>query len=497
MKMLRTTRPRVLTASHFFLWLLLGGPPTPVLAQKPLQLLPIKKEVPATEGYLGILTTPLAVVSLSGKENRVLDADRNGMAVFEKLPPGTYAYRINLADHHSIKREKISVQPGKAKVAVDRLKPIFSTLVLVMGGQAGDDVRIWINEELISPDQIEVRDGKLLVKRLQLPENVFHQIKIEKPYHEGIVIQQLIQLVECENFVSVDLVPLKGTLILSGNAGARIYLDGEDKGLLASNGELRLRGLVPREYSLRAELLGFASLDQRVTISPSGENRVEIPLEPLIEPAEITHAFLEEREQFFPRTPDGWQFEKAKSLKMEGAGLALLKSGTFPSHLFSIFQDFTMVFQVRQWDGGGIGWVVRASDLKNYYKFELLPSSRLDQQQPYRMTFCLYQNGVCQSAQDYPLGMIKAEDLRKGKFRVMVTVSKDKIWHCILSGGQRMPLGPTFVAPALARGGGGMSGVEGANSILEELRLLPGVFTAADCQIPKKPKESVLKEEIR
>jgi len=73
---------------------------------------------------------------------------------------------------------------------------------------------------------------------------------------------------------------------------------------------------------------------------------------------------------------------------MAGAGLALLKSGAIPEQPFSVFEEATMIFQVREWNGGGIGWVARAVDLRNYYKFELLPTSR-DHAQPYELTFSL------------------------------------------------------------------------------------------------------------
>ncbi len=492
---MNTLRVTGLTGFHrsiFFLLLSLGGLPALVLAQKPLELLPINpigKKVPPTEGYLGILTTPQAVVTLSGKEKRVLRADQNGMAVFEKLSPGIYTYRIILDDYHSLERSIVKVKPGKPEVAVDRLMPVFSTLALVMGGQAGHDVRVWINEKPISADQIEVQEGKLLVKRLQLPERVFHEIRIEKPNHKGIVIQRLIQLGECENFVSVELVPLKGALSLSGNAGARIYLDGQDKGILGSDGRLRLADLLPREYRLRAELFGFANLDTAVTISPGAEeSHVEVRLEPVTEITEMTQAF---RGEIFPVLPKAWQVDQGKSLRMEGAGLALFKSGTYAQHPFSVYEDSTMIFQVQQWDGGGIGWVARAIDQRNYYKFELLPPSPLDDKaRYYQMVFSLCEDGICRPLKNDPLSMFEAAHLREGGFRVTMTVEKDQIWHCIKPRGRtKRPLGPTYAAPAFARGGMGMSGVAGARSTIDELSLFPQTFEQTDCQAVSKPGE--------
>ncbi len=445
------------------------------------------KTVPASEGYLDIFTTPKAIVTLTGQENQRLVADRYGKATFAKLKRGTYAFKVELEDHQTEEKRAVLIQPGKPTTYRVDLKPVFSTLVLALGRQADRDVQLWIDQQPIPPAQIEVREGKVVVKRLQLAENVVHEIRIEKPYHEGLVLERPIQLGECENFVSIELIPLKGALILAGNAGARIYLDGEDRGLLASSGELRLTGLLPGEYRLRAELFGFADLDTQVTISPGKEEkRVEIRLEPLLETAEIAHAFLQEKEQFFPGRPDGWQVETARSLRMVGSGLALLKSGTIPEHLFSIFRNATLIFQVREWNGAGIGWIARARDLRQFYKFELLPSSP-DPAQPYQLILSLCRDGDCQPLERHPLETIDGALLRNGRFRIVMTLSDDQIWHCITTqDGKKRPLGPTFAAPIFARGGVGLSGIEGATTIVEELRLLPGVFESEDCEVPRE-----------
>lgn len=471
----------------FWLVVVLGGLPARGWAQsrpKWIAVTPLQstKAVPASEGYLDIFTTPNAVVTVSGRESRRRLADRYGKATFAKLKRGTYNFKVELEDYHPEEKRAVEIVPGKPTSFRVDLKPVFSTLVLGMGGQADRDVQIWIDRQPISPEQIEVREGKLLVKGLQLDEEVVREIKVAKPYHEGMVLERPIRPGECENFVSVELVPLKGALILSGDAGARIYLDGEDKGRLASDGQLRLPDLLPREYRLRAELFGFADLETEVTISAGAEEtRAELHLQPVIETAEMTHAFLGE---FFPEQPKGWQVETGNALRMEGAGLALFKSGTFPQHPFSVFQDATLIFHVRQWDGGGIGWIARAVDPRNYYKFELLPPSPLDQAKDYRMTFSLCEDGVCRLLKNDLLAMFDAADLRRGGFRVVMTVAKDQIWHCITTlDGKKRPLGPTYDAPAFARGGMGLSGVEGATSTLDELSLFPRIFEPTDCQI--------------
>ena len=477
----------------FSLLLVLGGLSASGRAQsrpKWIAVTPLQstKSIPASEGYLDIFTTPNAVVTVTGRESRRLIADRYGKATFEKLKRGTYAFKVELQDYQPEEKKKVAIEPGRPVSFRVDLKPVFSTLVLGMGGQADRDVQISIDRQPISPEQIEVREGKLLVKRLQLDEEVVREIKIEKPYHEGLVLERPIRPGECENFVSVELVPLKGALSLSGNAGARIYLDGEDKGLLGSDGRLRLPGLPPRRYQLRAELFGFADLHCEVTISPGAEEtQAEVRLKPVIETAEITQAF---RGEIFPVLPKGWQVDQGKSLQMEGAGLTLFKSGTYDQHPFSVYQDSTLIFQVRQWDGGGIGWVTRAVDLRNYYKFELLPPSAPDQPQSYRMVFSLCEEGICRPLSNDLLPMFDEAHLRQGGFRVTVTMKKDQIWHCITTrDGKKRPLGPTYAAPAFARGGMGMSGVVGARSIIDELSLFPETFERTDCQDKSKLQE--------
>ena len=66
-----------------------------------------------------------------------------------------------------------------------------------------------------------------------------------------------------EQQLALALKGLPGTLSLSSvPAGARFYLDGEYRG----KGEIVLSGLAPREYTVRAELEGYGSLERKIEI---------------------------------------------------------------------------------------------------------------------------------------------------------------------------------------------------------------------------------------
>ena len=440
------------------------------------------KSIPPSEGYLDIFTTPGAMVTLSGRENRQVRADRYGKATFDKLKGGSYAFEVSLADYQPEEKADVRIQPGRPTTYRVDLKPVFSTLVLGLGSQATADVLVRIDNQPVPAEQIEIRDGKLFVRRLRVDDNETHLIRIDKPYHEGVEVERPIRLGECENFLAIELKQLTGRLILAGNAGARIYLDGEDKGMLSNGGELTIPDLVPGDYQLRAQLFGYQDLNLKVTLPPGKDSEmIGISLVQLVEKAEIDHSFLAENEQFFPGRPEKWTITAGKYLTIEGRGEALLKSGLVKDQQFSIFEDSKMRIRVRDWNGKGIGWVVRAIDLKNYYRFELSPS--VNNSQFYQLVFSACRSGVCETLKTDDLATIPASLLGKGGFTVEVNASGEKIWHCIIpSDGRKKPLGPTYAAVGFSRGGVGLSGVAGAVTTVDDLLLQPGNSESELCR---------------
>ncbi|MFZ4986096.1 MAG: carboxypeptidase-like regulatory domain-containing protein [Blastocatellia bacterium] len=438
--------------------------------------------VPPSEGYLDIFTAPNALVTLTGRESKQLRADQNGRATFEKLKLGVYSFKVDLADYQSEELKEFKVLPGRPTSFRVDLKPVFSTLVLGMGSQAASDVLVRIDDQPIAADQVEPRDGKLFVRRLRVADNETHLIRIEKPYHEPIVIERPIRLGECENFVSVELKQLTGRLILAGNAGARIYLNGEDRGVLTNSGEMSIPDLVPGDYQLRAQLFGYQDLNLNVTLPPGrDEERVELRLTQLIERAEIDHSFLEDLEQFFPGRPEKWTITAGKYLTVDGPGEALLRSGLVKDQQFSIFEDSMMRIRVREWNGRGIGWIVRATDLKTYYRFQLIPSAT--NSLIHQLVFSTCRDGRCETVKTDDLATVTVGMLRKGAFTVDVNSSGERIWHCITtSDGKKKPLGPTYAALTFARGGSGLSGVEGSVTVIDDLLLQPGNSESELCR---------------
>lgn len=440
------------------------------------------KSIPPSEGYLDIFTTPGAVVSLSGRESREVRADRYGKATFDKLKGGSYSFEVSLADYQPEGKTDVKILPGRPTTYRVDLKPVFSTLVLGLGSQAAADVLVRIDDQPISAEQIEIRDGKLFVRRLKVADNETHLIRIDKPHHEGVEVERPIRLGECENFLAIELKQLTGRLTLAGNAGARIYLDGEDKGMLSNSGELTIPDLVPGDYQLRAQLFGYQDLNLRLTLPPGKEvELVQISLVQLLEKTEIDHSFAVENEQFFPGRPEEWAITAGKYLTIEGRGEALLKSGLVKDQQFSIFEDSKMRIKVREWNGKGLGWLVRAVDLKNYYRFELSPS--VNNSQFYQLVFSTCRDGACETVKTDDLATIPVSLLRKGGFTVEVNASGEKIWHCITPGdGRKKPLGPTYAAVGFPRGGSGLSGVAGAVTTVDDLLLQPGNAESELCR---------------
>ena len=490
-----------------FVWcgisLIVSAQKRPQDTQDELDKVSTKMTVPKSEGYLDIFTEPDATVTLTavtarkrGTDSYTLNerSNNDGRATFKKLKPGDYSLKVEKADYRPWTYAKaVKIRPGEPEAFRVELAPLYSTLILGIGSQAAPDVRVLIDDVPVPRDQIEVGVGKITVKRLPIQEDTVRRVRIEKPYHESFEIERLIGPGECRNVVTVQLKQQTGKLILSGDAGTEVYLNGEDRGALANDGKLTIAGLAPGDYLMRAELFGFFDLETRVKITPGKEEElIELKLEPNIETTDISYSFQEKIEQFFPGRPVEWEVVEGRTLRLSGTERALLKSRKVQGHKFSIFEDHSMILKVRNWNGTGMGWVVRAKELNDYYKVELAPSKAelnlsSNKGPVYQMVFSRCTGGGCEVKEATPLATVSASDLREKGFIITTMASGGEIWHCLKIGNEEVkPLGPTYPASVL-KGGVGLSGVDGGQVLVDQLLVFPRIINSKTCQrVPER-----------
>ena len=468
------------TSYEFSLTLAQKAPPGSVRTSPPKPVVSL--------GALDIFTTPQARVTLdsgSGKKSKpmVEQADVDGKVSFSNLKSGLYAVRVDLEDHESRVERKIAINNGKTVTLRLDLIPRYSTLVIDLGDQAGPDVSVDINDAPISSERIELLTGKVIVKRVAVTGKDTCRIRVKKRYHEDYELTRSIEPTK-ENVYRIVLRKLTSNLTLQGNAGARIYLNGEDRGVLANDGKLIVTGLVTGDYPLRAQLFGFADLETKISIVPGKyEYETSIRLEPLVERAEISYQFQTSDE--FPERPKDWKIENGK-LTMAGAGTVLVRRNTLQSGQFSIFDKFTAILGVSRWNGKSLGWVIRAADQQSYHKVELRLAPTGNQADLYQLVLSNCQSGKCIPNDKYDLRTL-TDILKNGDFRIYVSVSGRHIWHCISGGGSERPLGPTLLVQGMELGGVGLSGVEGAESTVNQLLILPGEPIRSKSCEPRRP----------
>ena len=464
---------------------------TVALAQRPPVRMPTQPpKVIVTRGVIDIFTTAGARVTLSQKtigKNRggkwEKQADSDGKVSFQDLNNGVYAVKVDLKDHEPKDEQNIKVVAGKTITLRLDLVPQYAMLVLDLGDQAGPDVSVDINGLPVSSDRIESGAGKVLVKRVAVTGNETCKILIRKPHHENYELAHPIKPVE-ENFVRVELRRLTVTLKLEGNAGARIYINGEDRGVLANDGKLVVSGLVPGDYQLRAQLFGFNDFEKGLKLTQEKyEEEIAIRLEPLVERTDITYSFQQSRE--FPEQPKDWKIENGV-LRLIGAGTVLARRNSAVANRFSVFDNLTMVLNVQDWNGKGIGWIVRATDPESYYKAELKPSatsSTASSTSGYQLNLSRCRSGSCVQNETHYLKSLSGL-LNKGGFRILMMVSKDEVWHCITtqSDGVERPLGPTLPVPDMSSGGVGLSGLEGGDVTINQLSFIPRLVRTSSCK---------------
>ncbi len=150
-------------------------------------------------------------------------------------------------------------------------------------------------------------------------------------------------------------------IVVTGPAGARVYLDGADRGVVPQSGELILSA-VPSERKpmLVVEKTGFARFERTLDLADGAPVAVAVRLDPLPVATEFADTFLS---LDFWDAPAGWSADRGVLRVAPADRIGLVRD--------KWFGDGDIVFGLRLTDGRGAAWVLRAQDGDRYYLFRL------------------------------------------------------------------------------------------------------------------------------
>jgi len=348
-----------------------GPKPQPV---EPSAATPKTIVVKPTEGYLALSTTPAAriVLSTAGQKRSFL-ADAEGQLHVPKLKPGSYQIEIKHDDCQP-HAELLKIVKGEPTVLIKPLIEKYGIVMLGLGALTGPDVAIKLDGQPMPPAQLKVEKEMIGIRRVPVGA---HRIEISKPGY----INWSRDLFEVkpgdvpDNLIPIDLERATIAVTIRSLPGARVYVDNEERGVVAADQMLRVPGLPPGAHKLRLELFGYENAERPLTLTlDRREMTEEVKLESLIEIAEDKEDFDASLVKWFPARPAPWQLENGRGMLVRGDAASLFKRASYPANRFNLYDDFTLVFRVRFATGKGVAWIARARDAQNYYRFELTTS---------------------------------------------------------------------------------------------------------------------------
>ncbi|MCS6884082.1 MAG: PEGA domain-containing protein [Acidobacteriota bacterium] len=150
-------------------------------------------------------------------------------------------------------------------------------------------------------------------------------------------------------------------LLVETLPGAKVYLNGEEKGEVPAERKLLVADIVPGSYEVLVSKKGY--VDQKVTEQLKvGENTLSVKLLPIPNSADFDEYFKSGLSKWV--APAEWKVQKD--------GLIVTGQNTFGFPKGYNYRDFDALFSFRMNNAKGIAWALRIQDEgKNYYLFYL------------------------------------------------------------------------------------------------------------------------------
>lgn len=320
---------------------------------------PVKKPVAAkvvTNGVLYLSTDPpdaQVAITRNGKTIKNEVAVEGELQV--ELPRGEYAVVLS-ANRYKSEERKIVITPRKPTIEDVELTPTTGSIVI---GPVDADYRVTIDGQSPAEADLKFVREKNQMQVLNIPIGE-HLLKI---FHPSIVAKELKVPVEggAETNVTPKFQPAIVNLTVMGEAGAQVYIDNAFRGSIADSGRTGVLAIPPGKHTVRLVKDEFDPAEKTQTFDP-GDVSVTIPLTRV--------KFSDEAADFF--TDGGAFWEKPATWKMEKGKMNVRGPGFgFRKEPYNRYKDFKMEFDVKFLNGKGAVWVVRATDARNYYLFQL------------------------------------------------------------------------------------------------------------------------------
>lgn len=326
------------------------------------------------------------------------------------LKAGKYKFRFEHPDYE-IDLKEITFASGENKPVTGVLKPKFGFLLL---DNLPREASIFLDGKLVEETSFSWQeDGNLKLKTL-LGE---HELKVALKGYQAFISQHNIKDAT-PIAVGVELKKLVASLIVKSNPGARVYLDKEEKGTIATDGKLVLNELVPqKDYQLSIENEGYKKFETKVNLVLEKENSIEQTLSLLPSSSEFVDNF---ESLVFWNAPSEWQ-AKNGFVQVNSKEVGLPKELNYC--------NAEVVFGLRLLNSRGAAWVVRAQDKENYYLFSLNAS---EGNYPNRLVTYICRKGKYDLTQPTIIPVPIPIELKPNQtYRIQIIIKANQIEHIL------------------------------------------------------------------
>lgn len=382
------------------------------------------------------------------------------------MTPGAYQLNITHPDYESF-TTTVNIERGNPTTVAPELISKYGAVII---GELPVGVVVWFDGKPVERAAVD-EQGRLALERLPVGE---HRLRSSKPGYKDW--EMTLTVKPGETLPLTAKMPLATVdLTVRTKPGARVYLNGEEKGIAPPDGSLMVSNLPPGNYRLRALLDGYEPFEKTLSLALNNYRVVEtVGLTPIAESSEATENFRQGLAKWSP-APPAWRVENGV-LHISGAAVAFFKDAT-ETRAFNVYRDFTWSFDLSFGKGKGAAWVVRALDTKNYYLFELT-TAKSDRRQ-WLFNFYLCRDGKLELKDSRDV--VENLETPNDSFHLNVKVVGNQFSHTISIASRpqlgELPLG-SFTDNTFAYGGVGFHAINGM-----EIKVLSFVI------IPEKKAE--------
>lgn len=325
------------------------------------------------------------------------------------LKAGKYKFRFEHPDYQSDLQE-ITLNSGETKPVTGTLIPKFGFLLLT---NLPKEANLILDNKPVDPKNFSWQEESTLKLKVPLGEG---QLKVVLNGYQPFINQY--QIKDATPIaVGVELKKLLALLVVKSNPGARVYLDNQEKGTIATDGKLVLNELVPeKSYHLVIEREGYKKYEKDVTLTLDIENLVNQPLSLLPNSSEFADSF--DSGLIFWDAPKEWKAEKGfLTVNTKEVGLPKERN----------YCNAKIVFGLRLLNSRGAAWVVRAQDKENYYLFCLNGSEGA---YPNKLVTYICRKGSYDLARPIMAPFHVPSELKQGQtYRIEIIVQGNIIQH--------------------------------------------------------------------